>query len=220
MDNGGGNGGLVRLTEREKRVLLLLASGPSVKSAAAEEAITENAANDLLRSARRKLGTGSSREAARRLAGHEGRAQKIRDDKIVVPHPPAGADTLASMDQGTIAMLAAAIAASANVAKVVATELADGAEIAAGPFTLSVTFDRAMAPQHYSFVRTDEGVFPECAGPPQLSADQRTYSLECTAKAPGKHVVYFNKPPYTAFRDAATGTPAGAARLEFTVRDD
>src|SRR5690606_1073951 len=81
-------------------------------------------------------------------------------------------------------------------------------------------FDRAMAPQHYSFVRTDEGVFPECAGPPQLSADQRTYSRESTAKPPGKHVVYFNKPPYTAFRDAATGTPAGAARLEFTVRDD
>src|SRR5690606_8936799 len=140
------NGGLDRLTQREKRALRLLASGHSVKSAAAEEAITDNAANELLRSARRKLGTGSSREAARWLASHEGGTQKIRDDKIVVPHPPAEPEMLASMDQGKIAMIAAAIAASANVPKVVATELADGAEIATGPFTLSVTFDPAMAP--------------------------------------------------------------------------
>jgi hypothetical protein len=41
--------------------------------------------------------------------------------------------------------------------------------------------------------------------------------MECVARVPGKHVIYFNKPPYTAFRDSAAGTVAQPARLEFTV---
>lgn len=212
------SGGIERLTEREKRVLRLLATGHTVKSAAAEEAITENAANELLRSARRKLDTGSSREAARLLVGVEGGPPKNRDGKIVVPLPQPAGESPATMDAGTIAFIAAAIAASANPPRVIATEPADGAEISPGPFTVSVTFDRPMAPQHYSFVRTDEGAFPECSGLPQLSRDGRTYALECVAK-PGKYVIYFNRPPYMAFRDASTQTPAQPARIEFTVRE-
>lgn len=212
--------GLDRLTDREKRVLRLLASGHSVKSAAVEEAVSENAANELLRSARRKLGTGSSREAARLLAGREAAPQKNRDEKVVVPNPSPEAAIFASMDTGTIAMLAAALAASANSPKVVGTEPTDGAEIVSAPFTLSVSFDRAMAPDSYSFVRnTDEGAFPDCALPPRLSPDRRTYSLECAAPPPGKYVIYFNRPPYMAFRDAASGAPAQPHRLEFTVGD-
>ena len=79
------SGGLDRLTDRERRILRLLASGHTVKSAASEEGVTENAANELLRSARRKLGTGSSREAARLLAQHEGTPRKTRDEKSVIP---------------------------------------------------------------------------------------------------------------------------------------
>jgi DNA-binding CsgD family transcriptional regulator len=213
-------GGFARLTERERGVLRFLACGHTVKSAAAEQAITENAANELLRSARRKLGVGSSREAARLFAGHEGGAPKTRDEKFGVPSSPTAEDIVAVMDKGTIAMIAAALAASANAPKVVSTTPANGAEIAPGPVTVSVTFDRPMAPRHYSFVRTDEGAFPDCSGTAELSADQRTYSMECVARVPGKHVIYFNKPPYTAFRDAATGTVAEAARLEFTVLGD
>ena len=209
--------GIERLTERERGVLRLLAFGHTVKTAAAQQAISENAANELLRSARRKLGIGSSREAARLLARHEAQAPEIRDEKSVVPSPPTADDIVAAMDKGTIAMIAAALAASANAPRVVSTTPANGEKVAPGPLIVSVTFDRPMAPWHYSFVRTDEGAFPDCSGTAELSEDQRTYAMECVARVPGKHVIYFNKPPYTAFRDAATGTVAQPARLEFTV---
>src|SRR5262245_25050964 len=111
--------GFDKLTERERRVLRLLAIGHTVKSAAAEQAISENAANELLRAARRKLSTGSSREAARLLAEREGRSQENRHENPVVPSSPTAEDIVAAMDKGTIAMIAAAIAASAQVPKVV-----------------------------------------------------------------------------------------------------
>ena len=88
-----------------------------------------------------------------------------------------------------------------------------------GPFRMSVTFDRPMAPQSYSFVRSDEGAYPDCTGTPRLSADRLTYSIECNAQAPGKYVMYFNRPPYLAFRDGESGVAAEPRRLEFTVVD-
>jgi hypothetical protein len=102
--------------------------------------------------------------------------------------------------------------------RVVRTVPADGAEIAVGSFTVEVTFDKPMLPQAYSFVRSDEGLYPECPSPPRLSADGRTYSLECVARQPGKYVMYFNRPPYMNFREAETQTSAEPARLAFTVR--
>jgi hypothetical protein len=102
--------------------------------------------------------------------------------------------------------------------KVVRTVPANGAEIGAGSFTVEVTFDRPMLPQAYSFVRADEGLYPDCPSPPRLSADGRTYSLECTAHRPGKYVMYFNRPPYMNFREAETQVSAEPARVEFIVR--
>ena len=229
------NGGIEQLTGREKRVLRLLAGGHSVKTAAAEEANTENAASELLRSARRKLGTGSSREAARLFAARDGDPPKNRDEKSVLPRSPANAPSVPRFDKGTIAMIITALTAAtalilalqggnsgnrapAGAAKVVRTTPANGATLAPGPFTVSVTFDRPMAPQSYSFVRSDEGLYPDCVGQPRLSTDRRTYSLECTASRPGTYVMHFNRPPYIGFVDAATKTPAREARLEFTVR--
>jgi DNA-binding CsgD family transcriptional regulator len=250
--------GFARLTERERRVLRRLASGHAVKSAAAEESITENAANELLRSARRKLGTGSSREAARLLAEHESAPQKIRDEKSVIPVSVPSALVPPRLSKGIIAMGLTALAASAafilvvqagssggepqvaeaqqgkpalpnepltqsapaGAPKVIATVPAQGSVLQPGPLRVSVAFDRPMAPGSYSFVRSGEGAYPECAGQPQLSADGRTYTVDCAANAPGRYVMHFNRPPYIGFVDAATRTPAQEARLEFTVAGD
>ena len=55
------------LNDGEKEVLALLAAGHTVKTAAAELGLTDNAVNERLRSARRKTGASSSRELARQL---------------------------------------------------------------------------------------------------------------------------------------------------------
>jgi hypothetical protein len=90
--------------------------------------------------------------------------------------------------------------------------------IAPGPFTVAITYDRPMLAGAMSVVRSDEGAFPECPSRPQLSADGRTWTLECVASAPGRYVMYFNRPPYMNFRDASTRQPAESKRLEFTVQ--
>jgi len=56
------------LTEREKTTLRLLLAGHDAKSIARELGLSVHTVNERLRDARRKLGTASSREAARRLA--------------------------------------------------------------------------------------------------------------------------------------------------------
>jgi DNA-binding CsgD family transcriptional regulator len=60
------------LTEREKETLRLLLAGHDAKSAAAALGLSVHTVNERLREARRKLGVGSSREAARVLARAEG----------------------------------------------------------------------------------------------------------------------------------------------------
>ena len=252
------SGGLDRLTDRERRILRLLASGHTVKSAASEEGVTENAANELLRSARRKLGTGSSREAARLFAEHEGTPQKIRDEKSVIPVSPAGERSSFRSNRGIVAMIVTALAASAAIVftlqgggstrqplsaeakgaqtvpetpnerqsapaeapRVVRTAPEQGAVIAPGPFQIAVTFDRPMAPGSYAFAHdAAEAPFPQCNGQPQLSPDGRTYTLDCVARAGERYVIYLNRPPHIGFLDAATRTPAESTRLEFTVAD-
>jgi DNA-binding CsgD family transcriptional regulator len=252
-----GNGGIERLTDRERRLLRLLASGHSVKSAALAEVITENAANELLRSSRRKLGTGSSREAARLLAEHEGGPQKNRDEKSGVPVSPADERSRSRFNKGIVAMIVTALAASAafmmfgtqsgnssshggsprggsdpggarstapaadaatppppdtRAPRVIATRPGEGAVIDPGPFQLSVTFDRQMAPESYAFSHDRaEAVPPECSGPPRLSSDGRTYTLDCSARPGDRYVTYFNRPPHIGFLDAETRAPAEPA---------
>jgi len=60
--------GIDDLTERERDTLSLLAQGHDTKSIAARLELSVFTINDRLRSARRKLGTSSSREAARIFA--------------------------------------------------------------------------------------------------------------------------------------------------------
>lgn len=58
---------LEQLSEREKETLRLLLAGHDAKSSARSMVLSVHTVNDYLRSARRKLGVGSSREAARIL---------------------------------------------------------------------------------------------------------------------------------------------------------
>ncbi|MEL6737570.1 MAG: hypothetical protein AAFO28_01465 [Pseudomonadota bacterium] len=70
------------LSERETTLLKLLGQGHTVKSAATITGETEYAANEVLRTARRKLGVASSREAARLLTENEDGSQENRDGQI------------------------------------------------------------------------------------------------------------------------------------------
>lgn len=66
--------GLADLTEKERETLRLLLAGHDTKSTAAELGLSVHTISDRLRSARRKLGVTSSREAARILGDAEGGA--------------------------------------------------------------------------------------------------------------------------------------------------
>lgn len=78
------------LTDRELEILRLLASGHTAKTIAVQLDCSEASINERLRDARRKTGTGSSRELARLLD-----AQKIWDKKI-------GLSTTAPTDEGSV----------------------------------------------------------------------------------------------------------------------
>ncbi len=74
MRDGMGPEGLGDLTEKERETLRLLLSGHDTKSTASTLGLSVYTINDRLRSARRKLGVTSSREAARILGEVEGGA--------------------------------------------------------------------------------------------------------------------------------------------------
>ncbi|MEQ1542130.1 MAG: LuxR C-terminal-related transcriptional regulator [Novosphingobium sp.] len=222
------------LTDGERHCLQLLAQGYDIKSIAAECGLSVNAVNERLRSARAKLGTTSSRAAARLLAQTGGAPQKIWDNKSGIS--PATATRHAAVSGrrvwplGVLAMLIAvalaAVLISSNHAepalaalpRVVASYPVDGAVIAPGPFTLRVTFDRPMAPASYSFVATGLGTYPQCQGKPVQSADGRSYSLRCQAASGTAYAVGFNQGRFRGFRAAQGGAPAQSAVIRFRAR--
>ncbi len=69
------------LSEREKETLRLLLNGHDAKSIALALGLSVHTVNERLREARRKLGVGSSREAARLLAQAEGQGPNFLGDK-------------------------------------------------------------------------------------------------------------------------------------------
>lgn len=79
------------LNAGEREVLLLLAAGHTVKSVAAAIGRSENAVNERLREARRKIGHASSRDLARAFA-----AQDNRDEFSGVEPPSVDADGAAA----------------------------------------------------------------------------------------------------------------------------
>lgn len=71
------------LSEREKETLRLLLEGHDAKSVARSLGISVHAVNERLRTARRKLGVSSSREAARILARSEQQTHNFVVDKQI-----------------------------------------------------------------------------------------------------------------------------------------
>jgi DNA-binding CsgD family transcriptional regulator len=71
------------LSEREKETLRLLLEGHDAKSIASNFGISVHTVNERLRTARRKLGVSSSREAARTLARFDQGAHNIVVDKEI-----------------------------------------------------------------------------------------------------------------------------------------
>lgn len=77
------------LSEREKETLRLLLRGHDAKSAATTLGLSVHTVNERLRESRRKLGVGSSREAARLLAEIEGGDTNFSGDKLLGVAPAA-----------------------------------------------------------------------------------------------------------------------------------
>ena len=101
---------------------------------------------------------------------------------------------------------------------VVRTVPSNGAVIAPGPFTLSVTFDRPMADGSFSYVQKSSETFPQCGFPAQLSADRRTFTVRCAAEPARQYEIWFNSPPYMNFK-GANGAPAQPHQLLFRTRE-
>ena len=232
-------GGVQKLTERQKEVLRLLLNGHDAKSAARQLCISVHTVNEHLREARRSLGVSSSREAARLLReAEDGTPDHVRPKALGVVErsgklswlsvaTPNGWMVYAGV--ALVIVLAAAVvalsfgkggAASGPVdapPKVVATNPSDGAAIAPGPFVLAVTFDRPMLDGDYSFVQVSPETYPNCEPRPQLSADARTFTLPCTARAGQSYEVWFNRPPYMNFK-SPSGMSAQPYQLRFRAK--
>lgn len=225
---------LSRLSEAERKILLLLARGHTAKSTASVLDLTEGAVNERLREARRKTGAGSSRELARLVA-----AQESRDDKIGVADPASGGDIgrrpfpllarwpvllgaicmiILASAVGALAVLAVAghpAPAPSKPPRVVATSPAVGAQVAAGKIVLKVTFDQPMAPG-YSFIARNKASYPTCAPKPTQSADRRSFTLDCVVE-PGKaYWIGFNNARFQNFT-SADGVAAAPAALSFSA---
>lgn len=231
------------LLEREKDVLRLLLVGNDAKSIARQLNLSTHVVNERLRDARRKLGVGSSREAARLLAQAEADTPKKFGDKDFGYLQPVETVTDAKAQPGqklaqtginkgilvmifSATMLASAAflfsmnnaAPSGAAATVVSTYPANGSQVKAGPYKLTVRFDRPMAPDSFSFVQVDRSTYPECSGKPEQSADGKSYSLACIARAGKRYEIWFNRKPYLNFRGKADALPAFPHRLRFSVK--
>ncbi|TPG22622.1 LuxR family transcriptional regulator [Sphingomonas koreensis] len=228
-----------RLTERERAVLRLLATGHDAKSIAAQLDVSVHAVNERLRKARQKLGVASSREAARRLLAEEAQHNSVVDEKIDLgdeapasrggngcDRRAAGRSRLAVYWIGAIVMLflvATAIAfwtqrPPADLApRVVSTYPLQGGVIPAGVFTVRVTFDRPMQRGDMSFVRTSVETYPDCDAMPAQSRDGRSFSLICKAQAGRVYEMWFNRPPFMHFQ-SVDGVASVPYRLRFTAR--
>lgn len=213
-------------------MLRLLAAGHTVKSAAAITGNSENAVAELLRSARQKLNVASSREAARLLALAE-QTQEVGDRIPGVSQPAANAQgpwrsrrrsnliMAATLPAGAFvtAMLVSQFGAdtpSASPPRVVRSSPGLDAVTNPGPFPLSVTFDRAMQPDSYSFATGPEARYPQCDGRVRAGADGRTFTMNCRAEAGRRYVVWANHGRFMNFR-TVDGTPARPTRIAFSV---
>ncbi|WP_312489954.1 LuxR C-terminal-related transcriptional regulator [Sphingomonas sp.] len=232
------------LTDKEAAVLHLLARGHDVKSAAAELGLSIHTVHERLREARRKTGASSSRGAARLLT--EGTAPNFSGggksgvSAGPVPGQPPGQPRIGATDgprllgrwgipvlisaTTTLAILAATHLASGGAAKpagpprVAATSPAANSVVQPGSIDLTVTFDRPMRPNSYSFVYASPETYPDCGhNQPVQSADRRTFTLTCSVQSGRLYEVWINSPAYRNFVDE-NGVAATPYRLQFRAK--
>jgi hypothetical protein len=218
----------VDLPPRVAEALRLLAQGHDAKSIAAVTGSTLPAINERLREAGRRMGTTSSREAARIAFG----AQEICHEKIDASSgrmlTQRGQSELTKrtslMSAAGLFIIVAALAINlehlpsvSSEARVVQTSPAHGSVIAPGPFLLSITYDRAKLADAMSYVQVSPATFPECSFAPILSSDRRTISVRCNAKPNRTYEIWLNRQPYMNFREA-NGRSAKPHYLRFRVR--
>lgn len=223
---------LSRLSDAERRALLLLAQGHTAKSAAVLLDTTEAAVNERLREARRKTGVGSSRELARLVA------QENRDEKIGMDQGGGGPAVhrrvfnprarwpmllgvsalviLASVIGAVTAMVVSGPTAPKGPPHVVATYPRPGAVVSAGTITLKVTFDRPMQ-QAWSFISRDSRSTPRCDGSPVQSADGRSFTMTCKVESGRAYWMGFNNAAHQKFV-SLDGVPATPAGLVFSAK--
>jgi hypothetical protein len=212
-------------------VLRLLVRGHDIKSIARELSISTTAANERLRSARQKLGVSSSREAARVLAAAEGDPTFSVDTQLGVAASEAARQParIALIWIGVIMAVAIVTGmalmavfgnpgAGADAPTVIQTNPSSEAVVAPGPLKLSVTFDRPMRADSYSFVQKDPATFPNCGtNAPEQLPDGRTFTLQCTVEPDRNYEIWFNSGPYMNFK-SLDGTPANPFQLKFRTK--
>lgn len=155
------NAALASLSDKEKQTLRLLVSGYDAKSMARHLGLSVHTVNERLRDARRKLGTSSSREAARMLREAEAAAtpellgdEEIGDapDRVLPPQdlqPAEGRRTprRAGWIVGGFAMTATlallALSALSGPAQAPATPLAAAAAVSPTPASETAAIDAA-----------------------------------------------------------------------------
>lgn len=128
--------GYQSLTEKEKQTLRLLLIGYDAKSMARHLGLSVHTVNERLRDARRKLGTSSSREAARQLRELEGADPELLGDKGLGDAPAAAGvgqvqpSTTANGGTRRIAWLTGGLIMSFALALYALTALSGGADSA------------------------------------------------------------------------------------------
>jgi hypothetical protein len=115
-----------------------------------------------------------------------------------------------------LAALPGAAGAQTAPPKVVATSPPAGAVVPAGPLQLTVTFDRPMRPDGYSFIGGPP-LFPDCASRPTVSADRRSFTLACKVEPGRSYQVGFNNLLHRNFV-GEDGQPATPASIRFQAR--
>jgi DNA-binding CsgD family transcriptional regulator len=222
--------GFSKLNDAERRILTLLAQGHTAKSIAAETGASLHSVNERLREARRKTGAGSSRELARLFA--EGGQEDCDKEIVMGRRPVVPVPKWRVPDWRWIAMTVLALAASAYLLiphtapepqsapeppRLLAYQASDGTPLQSGKIEIEFTFDRPMRRGSYSFVRIDEGAYPDCAATPRQSADRRRFYLICNLVAGRDYAIGINVGRFRNFVDD-DGIPAEAVKLMFNVR--
>lgn len=233
------DGNFNRLTNRQKEILRLLFNGHDAKSAASELNISVHTVNEHLSQVRKLINASSSRVAARLFAEFEGRPPKVEGPyKIGVAVSSNNKPSLASdkarvllvlvgglvvfffaMTVGGLLWMNSGASTEAAMAppRVISTSPADKSTISPGPFDLTVTFDKPMMRDSYSFVRVSPETFPDCLPKAQLLTDGKSYTFRCTAKAGREYEIWFNRPPYMNFKSRA-GISAQPHSIKFKTK--